>query len=160
MWSRQISSKLFTDAEPRTQLNILLNEILVGITQDLGDLYKISFTCFSHPVLISVSPSWALKNEQETPLRGEGSGRHWVNLQAKQDQQGFPTKTCSARAPALGAWVWRFSVSQTTWACVKTQKVLWPLGEHLSEAFPWIPLKQKARLIHAHQNGNALCKSN
>jgi len=57
MWSRQISSKLFTDAEPRTQLNILLNEILVGITQDLGDLYKISFTCFSHPVLISVSPS-------------------------------------------------------------------------------------------------------
>lgn len=49
MWSKQISSKLFTDAEPRTQLNILLNEILAGITQDLGDMYKICFLLLLMP---------------------------------------------------------------------------------------------------------------
>lgn len=43
MWSKQISSKLFMDAEQRAQLTILLNEVLVSTSRELEDMYEVFF---------------------------------------------------------------------------------------------------------------------
>lgn len=62
MWSKQISSKLFMDAEQRAQLTILLNEVLVGITQELEDMYKV---CFHLPLTPCPDQCLATLSSQE-----------------------------------------------------------------------------------------------